>query len=126
MKYVYPAVFEPAAEGGFIVTVPDIPHCYTSGKDMAQAIEMAQDAIAMLLVDYENEGRDIPSPSDLDALNTMFPKSFILADTDAWRKEFDSRAVKKTLTIPSWLNAKAERAGVNFSQLLRDALMSVV
>lgn len=126
MKYVYPAIFEPAEEGGFIVTVPDIPHCYTSGKDMAEAIEMAQDAVAMLLVDYENEGKEIPIPSKLDALGSAFPKSFILADTDAWRKEFDSRAVKKTLTIPSWLNAKAERAGVNFSQLLRDALMSVV
>ena len=126
MKYVYPAVFEPAEEGGFIVTVPDIPHCYTSGKDMAEAIEMAQDAVAMLLVDYENENRDVPKASKIEALQTEFPKSYILADTDAWRKEFDSRAVKKTLTIPSWLNAKAERAGVNFSQLLRDALMSAV
>lgn len=126
MKYVYPAIFEPAEEGGFIVTVPDIPHCFTSGKDMAQAIEMAQDALAMLLVDYENEGKEIPVPSGLDEFQTDFAKSFILADTDAWRKEFDSRAVKKTLTIPSWLNAKAERAGVNFSQLLRDALMTVV
>ena len=87
---------------------------------------MAQDALAMLLVDYENEGKEIPVPSGLDEFQTDFAKSFILADTDAWRKEFDSRAVKKTLTIPSWLNAKAERAGVNFSQLLRDALMTVV
>lgn len=126
MKYVYPAVFEPAEEGGFIVTVPDIPHCYTSGMDMAEAIEMAQDAVAMLLVDYENEGREIPAASRLEEIDTKFSKSYILADTDAWRKEFDSRAVKKTLTIPSWLNAKAERAGVNFSQLLRDALMSAV
>lgn len=126
MKYVYPAVFEPAEEGGYIVTVPDVPHCYTSGKDMAQAIEMAQDAAAMLLVDFEDEGSQIPEPSNLDDLQTTSVKSLILVDTDSWRKEFDSRAVKKTLTIPSWLNTKAERAGVNFSQLLRDALMSVV
>lgn len=126
MKYVYPAVFEPAEEGGYIVTVPDVPHCYTSGKDMAQAIEMAQDAAAMLLVDFENEGSQIPEPSNLDDLQTTSIKSLVLVDTDSWRKEFDSRAVKKTLTIPSWLNTKAERAGVNFSQLLRDALMSVV
>ncbi len=126
MKYVYPAVFEPAEEGGYIVTVPDIPHCYTSGKDMAQAIEMAQDAAAMLLVDFEDEGSQIPEPSNLDDLQTTSIKSLVLVDTDSWRKEFDSRAVKKTLTIPSWLNTKAERAGVNFSQLLRDALMSVV
>ncbi|MBQ7644521.1 MAG: type II toxin-antitoxin system HicB family antitoxin [Spirochaetales bacterium] len=126
MKYVYPAVFEPAEEGGYIVTVPDVPHCYTSGKDMAQAIEMAQDAAAMLLVDFEDEGSQIPEPSNLDDLQTTSIKSLVLVDTDSWRKEFDSRAVKKTLTIPSWLNTKAERAGVNFSQLLRDALMSVV
>ncbi len=126
MKYVYPAIFEPADGDGFIVTVPDIPHCYTSGKDMAQAIEMAQDAAAMLLVDFEDEGQPIPAPSKLEDIRTTFIKSLILLDTDAWRKEFDNRAVKKTLTIPSWLNTKAERAGVNFSQLLRDALMSVV
>ena len=126
MKYVYPAVFEPAEEGGYIVTVPDVPHCYTSGKDMAQAIEMAQDVAAMLLVDFEDEGSQIPEPSNLDDLQTTSIKSLVLVDTDSWRKEFDSRAVKKTLTIPSWLNTKAERAGVNFSQLLRDALMSVV
>ena len=126
MKYVYPAVFEPAEEGGYIVTVPDVPHCYTSGKDMAQAIEMAQDAAAMLLVDFEDEVSQIPEPSNLDDLQTTSIKSLVLVDTDSWRKEFDSRAVKKTLTIPSWLNTKAERAGVNFSQLLRDALMSVV
>ena len=126
MKYVYPAIFEPAEEGGFIVTVPDIPHCYTSGKDMAQALEMAQDATAMLLVDYEDENKTIPQPSTIESIQTEYVKSYILADTDAWRREFDSRAVKKTLTIPSWLNTKAERAGVNFSQLLRDALMSVV
>ena len=93
---------------------------------MAQAIEMAQDAAAMLLVDFEDEGQPIPAPSKLDDIRTTFIKSLILLDTDAWRKEFDNRAVKKTLTIPSWLNSKAERAGVNFSQLLRDALMSVV
>ena len=126
MKYVYPAIFEPAEEGGYIVTVPDIPHCYTSGKDMAQAIEMAQDAAAMLIVDLEDEQSRIPAPSKLEDVRTTFTKSLILLDTDAWRKKFDSRAVKKTLTIPSWLNSKAEKAGVNFSQLLRDALMAVV
>ena len=126
MKYVYPAIFEPAEEGGYIVTVPDIPHCYTSGKDMAQAIEMAQDAAAMLIVDLEDEQGRIPAPSKLEDVRTPFTKSLILLDTDAWRKKFDSRAVKKTLTIPSWLNSKAEKAGVNFSQLLRDALMAVV
>ncbi len=126
MKYVYPAVFEPVKEGGYIVNVPDIPNCYTSGKDMAQAIEMAQDAATMLLVDFEDDERPIPAPSKLEDIQTPFIKSLILLDTDAWRKEFDSRAVKKTLTIPSWLNKKAERAGVNFSQLLRDALLSVV
>lgn len=87
---------------------------------------MAQDAAAMLLVDFEDEGSQIPEPSNLDDLQTTSIKSLVLVDTDSWRKEFDSRAVKKTLTIPSWLNTKAERAGVNFSQLLRDALMSVV
>ena len=93
---------------------------------MAEAIEMAEDVIAMLLVDYEDDGIATPVVSGIDSIETPFAKSYVLADTDEWRKKFDNRAVKKTLTIPSWLNTKAEKAGVNFSQLLRDALMAVV
>lgn len=122
MKYVYPAVFEEAEEGGYIVTVPDIPSTFTQGDDMADAIFMAQDVIAMMLADYEDKGEPVPKPSQISDIKTDGLVSLIVADTDEWRKLVDNKAVKKTLSIPSWLNKKAEKAGINFSQVLQDAL----
>lgn len=122
MKYVYPAVFTPLPSGEYDVRVPDLPGCITCGKDLADAIEMAQDAIEMWLCDAEDSHESIPAPSKV--LNANPPQfiNLIVADTEQYRRENDNRAVKKTLTIPSWLNAQAEKAGVNFSQILQDAL----
>ena len=122
MIYVYPAIFEPAEEGGYIVTVPDIPCCFTQGEDMADAIYMAEDVIAMMLADYEDEGKPVPVPSKIEDIKTSGIVSLVRADTDEWRKLVDNKDVKKTLSIPSWLNKKAEKAAINFSQLLQDAL----
>ncbi|MFZ5595560.1 MAG: type II toxin-antitoxin system HicB family antitoxin [Bacillota bacterium] len=122
MKYVYPAIFTPLASGEYDVRIPDLPGCITCGKDLADAIEMAEDAAAMWLVDAEDNQEVIPSPSEkLNAGSNQFV-NFIVADTEKYRRENDKRAVKKTLTIPSWLNSKAEKAGINFSQTLQDAL----
>lgn len=123
MKYVYPVVFE-EDDGKIGVSVPDIPGCYSFGDDMAEAILMAEDAIAMMLVEYENEGQPVPVASNISDIKTDGVVSFVLADTEKWRKQFDNKAVKKTLTIPSWLNSLAEKAGLNFSQVLQEALQA--
>lgn len=122
MKYVYPVIFEDAEEGGYVVTVPDIPCCFTQGDDMADAIFMAEDVIAMMLAEYEDEGKPVPTPSKIEDVKTTGIVSLVRADTDEWRKLVDNKAVKKTLSIPGWLNRKAERAAINFSQTLQDAL----
>lgn len=122
MKYVYPVIFEDAEEGGYVVTVPDIPCCFTQGEDMADAIFMAEDIIAMMLAEYEDEGKPVPTPSKIEDVKTTGIVSLVRADTDEWRKLVDNKAVKKTLSIPGWLNRKAERAAINFSQTLQDAL----
>ena len=122
MKYVYPVIFEDD-DGKIGVTVPDIPSTFTFGDDMADAIFMAQDVIAMMIATcYEDEGKEAPEPSRMEDIKTSGIVSLVVADTDEWRKLVDNKAVKKTLTIPSWLNRKAERASINFSQLLQDAL----
>ena len=123
MTYVYPAVFEDD-EGKIGVTVPDIPSTFTYGDDMADAIFMAEDAIAMMLADYEDRGEAVPVPSRIEDIKTDGVVSLVRADTDEWRKLADNKAVKKTLSIPSWLNRKAERAAINFSQTLQEALCS--
>lgn len=123
-KYVYPAVFTPESIGGYSINFPDLPHCYTQGDDMQDGYKMAEDVACSVLVDLENERQEIPAPSDPASLH-LEPGEFtalIGADTLAYRQATDSRAVKKTLSIPNWLNLLAEKESVNFSQTLQEAL----
>ena len=126
MKYVYPAVFHPEADGGYSITFPDLPGCITQGDDLADGIEMAEDALAMILCDYEDRGEAVPSPSDVRGpFSEAAPGdvvTMIRADTLAYRRQTDSRAVKKTLTIPAWLDSMASRQNINFSNVLQKAL----
>ncbi len=122
-QYVYPAVFHPNSDDGSItVTIPDLPGCITEGKNLADAICMAQDALESWLWDAENCKESIPAPSAPAQVTAPEFVNYVYADTDEFRRKNDARAVKKTLSIPSWLNAQAEQAGVNFSQVLQDAL----
>lgn len=126
MKYVYPVIFEEAEEGGYNVKVPDIPGTFTCGDDMADAILMAEDVIAMMLADYEDEKKPVPAPSKIENIKTKGIVSLVRADTTEWRKLVDNKSVRKTLSIPNWLNTMAEKAGVNFSQVLQEALKTLL
>ncbi len=122
MRCAYPAIFTPLEDGGFDVEVPDLPGCGTCGDDLPEAILMAEDAASMWLWDAENKGEPIPPAAPAAAAEAPRFISYVIADTDEYRRKQDNRAVKKTLSIPIWLNDQAERAGVNFSQVLQDAL----
>jgi len=122
-KYVYPAIFHPNEDDGSItVTVPDLPGCITEGKNLADAIFMAEDAVSMWLWYTEDHHEPIPAPTQPPVVTAPEFVNYVYGDTDEYRRKNDSRAVKKTLSIPSWLNARAEQAGVNFSQVLQEAL----
>lgn len=122
MKYVYPAVITPD-DGMYSVDFPDLPHCYTRGDDLPDALYMAADVLGGWLSRAEEKGEAIPaasaSVSDAPAGSLV---SMVLADTDRYRREHSEKAVKKTLSIPSWLNEAAEARSVNFSQVLQEAL----
>ncbi|MCL2426594.1 MAG: type II toxin-antitoxin system HicB family antitoxin [Oscillospiraceae bacterium] len=123
MKYVYPAIFTPLeADGGYDVCIPDLPFVQTCGASLAEAIEMAEDAASMWLWDAENKKEEIPQASETLAHEHPQFMSMIIADADGYRRQMDSRAVKKTLTVPAWLNYQAEAAHVNFSSVLQEAL----
>jgi len=121
MKYIYPAKFI-KQDNGYTVDFIDF-NCTTEGSTLEQAIEMAQEAMGLYLEDLA-EG-DIPQPSDMFKYQNLEENEFITLiqlDIDEYRKKYDSKAVKKTLTIPNWLNKKAEALNLNFSQILQTAL----
>ncbi|MCM1181494.1 MAG: type II toxin-antitoxin system HicB family antitoxin [Clostridium sp.] len=123
-RLFYPALFHKAEEGGFWVSFPDIPECLTQGDDMIQAYEMAADALGLALTSREKEQQQIPSPSDPSEI-VPEPDSFMVVvefDMLSYKKRTSSRAVKKTLSIPEWLNEAAMEHNINFSQVLQDAL----
>lgn len=122
-KYTYPAIFR-LEDSVYYVSFPDIKNCFTDGDSLAVALEMAGDVLALMLCQYEDEGIAIPVPTDINTLDRHNNEtiSLVFCDTTEYRRLNDNRAVKKTLTIPAWLNSKAEKAGINFSQTLQSAL----
>ena len=123
MKKVYPAIFTPD-EKWYVVYVPDFD-ITTQGEGLADAIDMARDAINLMGVNNEDEGIKNPDPTAIRELsigNDQFI-SLIDCDFDEYRRFLDNRSVKKNCTLPSWLNKKAEAANVNFSQVLQEALI---
>ena len=123
-RYVFPAIFEPCEEGGYLVTFPDLPGCITEGDDVSQALAMATDAMELFLFNAEEGDGPIPTPSDPAFLRA--PEGGFVSLVEAWmppvRYEMATRSVKKTLTIPVWLHDYAEKQDVNYSQLLQAAL----
>lgn len=125
MKKTYPIVITDTGERYLLVTVPDFEDAMTQGEDVTEAIDMAEDLIGLLGTDLEDKGNPLPEPSALDAVQEAHPESIVnLVNVDfaEYRRLNDSRAVKKNCTIPSWLNAAAEKAGVNFSAVLQEGL----
>lgn len=122
-KYVYPAIFTPEQEG-YSINFPDLESCYTSAPTLEEGMEMAADVLCLTLYGLEEEGKPIPVASDLRTVKTDGQEfvSLVRCDTIEYRRFYDNKAVKKTLTIPAWLNTMAERNGVNFSMVLQTAL----
>lgn len=127
-KYAYPAVFTLEEDGTYSIIFPDLEGCYTCGDSLEDGIEMAEDALALTLYGYEKEGREIPKASAPAAITVSENEfvNFIACDTMAYRKMYNNKAVKKTLTIPEWLNEAATSMGLNFSQVLQEALISKI
>ena len=124
--YAYPAIFTPGDEGKYSITFPDIECCYTAGDNLTHGIMMARDALSLMIFNnYEEKGIEVPVPSPINTINHEDGEfvTYIICDTLEYRKRFSTKAVKKTLTIPEWLNEAALEEKVNFSQVLQDALI---
>lgn len=127
-KLFYPALFHKAEEGGFWVTFPDIPECITQGDDMEEAYHMAVEALGLCLADMEKDKLPFPTVSSPDAIEVESNSFLVVIEFDllAYKKRHSSASVKKTLSIPEWLNEEALSLNINFSQVLQDALMEIV
>ncbi|MCL1804892.1 MAG: type II toxin-antitoxin system HicB family antitoxin [Clostridiales bacterium] len=124
MKYSFTAIFTPEVNETISVYFPDLPGCCTSGDDIPDALCMAQDALCLCLYDLEQDDKPIPAagqPHEIKTSGNEFT-SVVAVDTDAYRRFFKNKSIKKTLTIPEWLNDQAEKANINFSQTLQKAL----
>ena len=121
MKDSYPIVLTPD-ENGYTVFIPDFD-INTQGYNLTEAIEMARDAIGLMGIDLEDDGKEIPKPCK-EKLNIVAPDfiSFVDVDFAEYRRKNDLKTIKKNCTIPSWLSYEAEKAGINFSQVLQTAL----
>ena len=136
MKQVYPVLIAEYKKD-FLVYVPDM-EIYTEGKSMVDAIEMARDAIGLKGIDFEDDGKAIPLPSTREgAINRAKEDADIfdystgiltLVDVDfyEYRRRVDNKAVRRNVTLPNWLNAEAEKAQLNVSRVLQDALISIL
>lgn len=123
MKAAYPIVMS-SGEKYIVVFIPDF-NINTQGEDYADAMEMARDAIGLMGIDMEDDGQDLPVPSELEAVSATHPgDSVTLVDIDfaEYRRRNDMRTVRRNVSLPSWLNAAAEKAGVNVSAVLQNAL----
>lgn len=124
-KLFYPAIFQSEENDKFSVFFPDVQGCNTFGENMENAYEMAFDALGIMLSFMEDNNMPIPKPSRPQDI-LLEEKQFIVViefDMLAYKKKHSSQAVKKTLSIPSWLNDMAIEKNINFSQTLQDALI---
>ena len=107
-EYVYPAIFTPEDNGQFSVRFPDIKNCFTGADDLIEAMNMANDAACLMLCDMELKGQPVPTASPVFEAQTLAHENefvtLIACDTVDYRRKKDNRAVKKALSIPSWLN----------------------
>lgn len=137
MVTVYPAYFYKEEDGGYSVVFPDLNYLATQGDDLSDAMSMAIDCLAGYVHSELEEGKQIPEPSDISVLDPIkymkkeFPDSpssecfatYVSVDVKEYAKKHFERSVKKTLTIPYWLNKLALKNNINFSKVLKEALI---
>lgn len=121
MVFVYPAIFH--EEEGYWVEFPDLPGCQTYGDNLNSTVKCAQEALAGYLLTMLAEEKKVPVPTHIQAIDQIEQGfvTLVSCDIDQYK---DSKAVKKTLTIPAWLNDLAMERNFNFSQILQEALLS--
>ena len=123
MKYVYPAILT-QEDDGIIVSFPDVEGARTDGATMEEALENADDVLNLMLLTMEEKHMNIKPPTPIASLDV--PKcstvALVRADTLAYSKKVDTRAVRKSVSIPAWMDTLAREHNLNFSNVLQNAI----
>lgn len=141
MRVVYPVLFYEEEEGGYSVFVPDLDNVSTCGDTLEEAMYMAQDLIAGVLLDKMEVGEKLPKVSAIDKItfktledyleieNWNYKnkfKTYIAVDLSEFAEKWGKELIKKTVNIPKWINTKAEELKINFSKTLEEALLQKI
>ena len=116
--YVFPAVFHKNEDGSFTIFFPDLPGCISEGKNIENSIYMAQSALSQWVQYLHDKKEAIPSPSPIGAISTERCEftSYVRADVR------DERAVRRTISLPKWMDEQASAKGLSLSKVLQEAL----
>lgn len=124
MKYVYPVLLVPENDY-YLVQFPDLPSCFTDGDDMADALIQGEDVLGLMLWSMERDGEDIPAPSKLEDIEVPEGAilTYIATDTEPVRRMNDTKAVRKNVSIPAWLDHFVTENNISLSNFLQNALI---
>ena len=122
-KYIYPAILK-YTDKGISIEFPDLPGCLPCADTSEEAVKNAKEALGLHLWGMEKDNDPIPEPPDILKINHSNDEALLLVEVfmPPIRDRLNNKYVKKTLSIPQWLNAEAEHAGVNFSLILQNGL----
>ena len=122
--YIFPAIFE-FCNNGIAVMFPDLPGCLPCAESVETAVKNAKDALLLHLYGMEEDNEEIPAPTPFQEISLSPNQTVMLIEVymPPFREKQHKKFIKKTLSIPSWINAQAEYAGINFSQTLQEALL---
>ena len=121
MLFVYPAIFH-KEDGAYWAEFPDLEGCQTFGDTVSETVGNAQEAMAGFILTLLEDGAPLAKPSDISS--HCAADGFVTLVSCDINQSKGPKSVKKTLTIPSWLNERAVAMGINFSQVLQEALLS--
>jgi predicted RNase H-like HicB family nuclease len=118
MEYVYPAIFHKNKDESYTITYPDLPGCISEGKTLGNAMYMAQSALTQWIGYLADKKQEIPSASSSRKIKTSNGDfvNLICAEVK------DEKAVKRTVSIPKWMDDKVIQSGLSLSRVLQDAL----
>jgi len=118
MKYVYPAIFENSVDGGYVVSFPDLQGCYSQGDTQSEALYMARDALSQWLEYCLEKKEPLPEPTEIGGIVLEVEGFANLVDADVK----DGRAVKRTVSIPRWMDEQSSEMGLSLSRVLQESL----